>query len=136
MHLCQQLSLQIVEAQDAGLDVYLEPIFVHLPKAHDVGGEAWDVIEPIKPMVLAGLAREEDDAFALDVDHRAVAEFYGADDTGIQYDEDNPQARHVIRRTSVEHPATRNRSLLLAEMEEHLRFIEVDMNRRLDEVQR
>ena len=87
--------------------------------------------------MLAGLAHEEDSALALDVDHRPVAEFDGADDTGVQLGEDSPRARHVIRRTSVEHPAARNRSLLLlAEVEEHLRFIEVDMNRRLDEVQR
>jgi hypothetical protein len=121
------LPLQIVEAQDAGLDVDLEPVLVHLAKAHDVGGEAWDVIDPIKPTVLTGLAREEDGAFALDVDHRAVAEFDSASDTGVQLSEDCTRPHHVVCSAGVKHPAARSHDLLLF-------FIEVEKNLALDEV--
>ena len=59
VHLREELSSQIVEAQDAGLDVDLEPILIHLAEADDVRGEARDVVDPIKVMMFPELAGED-----------------------------------------------------------------------------
>jgi hypothetical protein len=137
MHLCQQKALHIVEAQHAYLDVDLVPILIHLPKADDVRGETGDVVDSIQPVMLAGLACEEDGALALYADHRPVTKLDSAGDPTVQLGEDIACSRHVVCRPGVQHPAARNHNLLLlAEVEENLKFIEVDVNRRLDKVQR
>jgi hypothetical protein len=137
VHLGEQESMRVEDAEDAFLDDDLEAVLVHLPEAHYVGGEPRDEVDFAESAVLAGSEGEEHGALPFDVDHRPITKFHSAGHAAIELGEDVTRARHMVRRAGVENPSAGSLCLLLflSEVEEDLRLDEVDSRRRIDGAQ-
>jgi hypothetical protein len=138
VHLSEQESLQVEDAEDALLDDDLEVVLVHLSETHNIGSEPRDQVDSAEPTVFAGSEGKENGALPLDVDHQPVTELDGVSLTAVKLEEDMTRTRHMVRCAGVENPSIGPLCLLLflSEVEEDLWLDEVDALRRINGAQR
>ena len=80
----QQAPVKIPNLENAIFNQDLEPLRVELFQAHDVRGEARDVVHPSERLVFTVLALEQHNPAPLDVEDGAIPELHGALDARVQ----------------------------------------------------
>jgi hypothetical protein len=89
------------------MDQDLVSHFIKLAATDDVGCEARDEVGVGQWPVFTSLALEQDGVAPFDLCHSAVAKAHGARDVCVEVGEECPRPRHMVRRASVEDPASR-----------------------------
>jgi hypothetical protein len=116
-----------VEPYETTLDVDLEPTLAELVIAHDVGGEARDVVGIEQSPVFPVLACEENGAAPLDLHDVAITEPHRADDVGVEIREDLPESDHLVGGPNVIDPPLGVPLSYIAQHRINLLFHQLDM---------
>jgi hypothetical protein len=87
-HLCEQLPVEVEDAQDAVLDVDVAAHLIQFPKTNDAGLEPWDEVDTREGAVPAVLAREDDRPSPFNHRDGSITKADSAADLRVELDED------------------------------------------------